>query len=164
MPEAPVEGPYGVIAPDTGLRQRVGQLKPLEDAEIAEIEMTLEQLTPQMDDWLKRDIDRLIMARNAFVLDVDRTETTTNLHRAAHDLKGLGVTYGFPIISVIADTLCSAMQKANDTGQTPHPDLVNAHVDAMRAVVNLNLRNLDESVASELVHGLTAITKKKLAG
>jgi len=97
------------------------------------------------------------------LLDDRAAETLQNLHRAAHDLKGLGVTYGFPIVSVIADILCQAVLRAEDTGMAPPPELVNAHVDALRAVVNLNLRDPDSGPATELVHGLRSAVQKKLA-
>ena len=157
-------GHYGVFAPDTRLRDRLGPLPPLDEGQVAQIESVMAQLAGEMDGWIHQDIDRLLAARDAFLLNDQAAETLRNLHRAAHDLKGLGVTYGFPIVSVIADTLCQTVLRAGETGIAPPPELVNAHVDALRAVVNLNLRDTaSSSPATELVHGLRAAVQKKRA-
>ncbi len=114
-----------------------------------------------MGDWIKTDVERLSAARNAFLGNSRSSECIETLHRAAHDLKGLGQTYGFPVVSLIADTLCKAIPRAAESGTIPE-DIVNAHVDALRAVVNLNLREADSGPVTELLRGLDRPVKKQI--
>ena len=132
---------YEITSPSLDLQRKIGgPLKPLESAQIDRVSKALEELAEGMKDWIRVDLDRLYAARQAFQENSQSKECIDDLHRAAHDLKGLGQTYGFPTVSVIADTLCKAIIQALENGTLPH-ELVNAHVDALRAVVNLNSRD-----------------------
>ncbi|MDO9460378.1 MAG: Hpt domain-containing protein [Alphaproteobacteria bacterium] len=155
--------PYGVVPPNFNLQRRMGgPLKPLDEKQIDNVAAALEDLASEMGDWIKTDLNRLTAARNAFLDNKQSLECIDNLHRAAHDLKGLGQTYGFPIVSAIADTLCKSIQQTLEKGSVPE-DLVNAHVDALRAVVNLNLRDADSGPGVELLRGLGRLVEKKTA-
>jgi len=156
------EPEYGIQPPDLSLRRRVGgPLKPLNEHQIGEISSAMQSLASGMGDWLKSDMDRLNEARNAFLADQRSHDRIKDLHRAAHDLKGLGVTYGYPIVSAIADTLCKSINAMIERGDLPE-DLVNAHVDALRAVVNLELRDATSGPADELLQGLNRLAEKKI--
>lgn len=156
------ERDYGIIPPNQDLQRRIGgPLKPLNDQQINSVTAAMEELAENMGDWIKTDISRLFAARNAFIDNSQSRECIENLHRAAHDLKGLGQTYGFPIVSVIADTLCKVILHANEAGILAE-DVVNAHVDALRAVVNLNLRETDSGPAAELLRGLNSLVEKRI--
>ncbi len=153
---------YGVTPPLLDLQQRLGgPIRPLEESEIEQLQAVLEEFASGMGDWIKADLARLIAARNAFLDDSHSQECIDNLHRAAHDLKGLGQTYGFPVVSVIASALCKAIHLAMESGAVPE-DLVNAHVDALRAIVNLNLRDPSSGPAVELICGLQSLVDKKI--
>ena len=155
------ERPFGLIQPSQDLQRRIGgPLRPLDERQIHEVETALEELASGMADWIKTDIDRLVAARNAFMEDSQSPACIRNLHLTAHDLKGLGRTYGFPVVSVIADILCKVIDQSEEKNCLPE-DLVNAHVDAMRAVVNLNLRDPDGGPAQELLQGLRQIANLK---
>lgn len=154
---------YGILPPDPGLRHRIGgPLKPLNAQQVEEISAAMQTLASGMGDWLKHDLERLSAARNAFLADRKSLDRVRDLHRAAHDLKGLGVTYGYPIVSAIADTLCNSINAMLERDDLPE-DLVNAHVDALRAVVNLELRDADSGPAAELLRGLISLAEKKTA-
>ncbi len=153
---------YGVIPPNTTLQDRVGgPLKPLDDATVSKLEQAMKSLEGDMQDWIKDDMERLIKAHRSFTRDSGMGSDVEELHRAAHDLRGLGSTYGYPIVTVIADNLCKAMEATMDTGRVPE-DLIKAHVDALRAVVNLDLRDPDRGPAAELVRGLRTLTARKV--
>lgn len=54
-----------------------------------------------------------------------------------------------------------AILRAAESGTIPE-DIVNAHVDALRAVVNLNLREADCGPVTELLRGLDRPVKKQI--
>lgn len=156
------ERAYGIIPPNQDLQRRIdGPLKPLEDKLIESVAIALQELAEDMGDWIKTDVKRLSAARIAFLDNSRSSEYTETLHRAAHDLKGLGQTYGFTVVSLIADTLCKAILRAAESGTIPE-DIVNAHVDALRAVVNLNLREADSGPVTELLRGLDRPVRKQI--
>jgi len=54
------------------------------------------------------------------------------LYHRAHDLKGLGTTYGYPLISQIAGTLCRLIDAPDKRQASPLP-LIEVHVEAIKA-------------------------------
>lgn len=165
MPRKILEHEYGITPPSIELQKKIGgPLTPLGNSQAEQVQKALEQLSESMTDWIRADLDKLNDARHAFIANDQSKDCIDNLHRAAHDLKGLGQTYGFPTVSIIADTLCKAIAQAqaSEAGTVPR-DLVNAHVDALRAVVNLNLRDTDSKPAQELLGGLLSLVEKKIA-
>ncbi len=159
MPENKLE----IIPPKLDLRNRLGgPLKPLNEDQVETVESALQELAAEMGEWLKRDLEQLSRTRNAFLDDRHCKIKIADLHRASHDLKGLGHTYGFPSVSVVADTLCKAIEHSIDKGEL-HEDLVNAHVDALRAIVNLDLRDPSSGPVAELLGGLIQLAEKKIA-
>jgi chemotaxis protein histidine kinase CheA len=163
MPKQTPDRVYGITPPNLDLQRKIGgPLLPLEESRIDQVTRALEELAEGMKDWIRIDLERLNRARHAFLSDSQSQECIDELHRAAHDLKGLGQTYGFPTVSVIADTLCTAITRAIETGVPPE-ELVNAHVDALRAVVNLNLRDANSKPARELLGSLQSLVEKKMS-
>lgn len=154
---------YGVIAPRNDLQKLIGgPLKPLDERHIANLQAAMESFASGMDDWIRTDLERLVRARNSFLQHNQSADHIDKLRLAAHDLKGLGTTYGFPLVSIIADALCKAIEMSLEKGALPE-DLVNAHVDALRAVVNLNMRDHENGPAAELLRGLSKLVEIKIA-
>ncbi len=70
-----------------------------------------------------------------------------------HDLKGLGTTYGFPLITRIAGSLCKLMDEPDKRHEAPM-FLVDAHIDAIRAAVRDNICDTDHPVGKILADEL----------
>jgi chemotaxis protein histidine kinase CheA len=154
---------HEIIPPRQELRNRLGgPLKPLDEQQIENVQSALQELASGMGEWLKRDLEQLVRARNAYLDDSQSADRIKDLHRASHDLKGLGRTYGFPSVSAVADTLCTSIERLVERGELSE-DLVNAYVDAMRAIVNLDLRDPNSAPVAELLSGLVQLAGKKLA-
>ena len=91
------------------------------------------------------------------------SETADQLYAHAHDLKGLGTTYEFPLVTRVAGSLCKLM---NDRDHRPFLPLalIDAHIDAIRAIVREDMRPSDHPVgtalASDLETRVSAYTPK----
>ena len=96
-----------------------------------------------------------------------RTEGATRPHldrlfTHAHDLKGLGATYEFPLVTRIAGSLCKLLGEGEARLNTPMP-LVDAHVNAIRAAVRDNIRDSDNPTGAALAGALERHTAEYLA-
>ena len=67
----------------------------------------------------------------------------------AHDLRGLGSTYEFPIVTRLAGSLTKMIDMQEKRDKAPLA-LALAHVGAIRAALSQNIRNDEDAVASEL--------------
>jgi chemotaxis protein histidine kinase CheA len=97
-----------MIQPPNALRLKVGggRLGAIDPAAIAKAEAALKSLASNFTQWLADEITKLEAARQQIRADGATAEAMENLYLRAHDLKGLGTTYGYQLITRIAGSLC----------------------------------------------------------
>lgn len=152
MAKAKVE----LISPrDTGLRA-FELKKPIFDAgAVTRANEALEAMGDEMQAWLHADVERLQAAR----LRADAAQwnfiVQEAVHGVAHDLKGLGATYGSPLATQIAASLCRLIE--TDAGKAlaqRDPSLARAHVDALRAAVRDGISSSDHPIGRAVLREL----------
>jgi len=122
---------------------------------VAKAEAALAAMSVNFEEWLQAEIARLNSAMS-LVQAEGRTEANMGaLYHRAHDLKGLGATYGYPIISQIAGTLCRLIDKPEKRLTSPLP-LVEVHVEAIKAAVRNKITTDENEVGRALVQELEA--------
>ena len=138
------------------LRMKVGgKGAPLDNDVIARAEAALKSLSGQFAQWLQDEIDKLDSARAAIQAHGLTTATAEDIYLRAHDLKGLGTTYEFPIITRIAGSLCKLLDDPSKRAEAPLM-LLDAHVDAIRAVVRDEIQTDEHPTGRILAETLEA--------
>ena len=150
-----------IAAPNT-LRLKVGG-DALDNNVIARAEAALKSLSGQFAQWLQDEIDRLDAAREAITASGFNPETSEGLYLRAHDLKGLGATYEFPLITRIAASLCRLIDDPDTRLKAPM-FLVDAHIDAIKAAVRDDIRTDTHPVGAALSTELEGRVVTYLAG
>jgi chemotaxis protein histidine kinase CheA len=136
-----VNGQSEVIQVPNMLRLKVGsRFGGLNAGAVAKAEAALKNLSSQFSQWLRDELDKLEAARAAIREQGLTKETGDRLYTHAHDLKGLGGTYEFPIITRMAGSLCKLIETP-DQRLTAPMKLVDAHIDAIRAAVRDDIRD-----------------------
>ena len=129
---------------------RFGRIDP--DA-IARAEAALKGLSSQFGQWLNDEVEKLEAARGA-VHALGLTQATSGqLYTHAHDLKGLGTTYEFPIITRLAGSLCRLLREGEARSTTPMA-LLDRHVDAISTCLRDDVRDVDSPAGKALVDDL----------
>jgi hypothetical protein len=75
------------------------------------------------------------------------------INRIAHELKGQGGTFGYPLISIVASSLYDCTRSKAPTLDS-HVRILKAHADAMTAVVKSRIEGDGGSVGQALLDGL----------
>ena len=111
-----------MITPPNTLRTKVGSERPaLDQGAVARAEAALASLSDQFNDWIAEELDKLVAAWDAFEADSGTPEARDELHRRAHDLKGLAPTYGYPLVGRICGSLCKLTgDETLDVEPPPH--------------------------------------------
>jgi hypothetical protein len=137
--------------------QRHQTLKPpvFDEGALARADKTLEAMSGSFEQWLHADIARLQDAR----LRAERYGWSDagldTLWRVAHDLKGMGSTYGFPLVTQLASSLCRLTEtEAGKSAARGDTALVCAHVDGLRAAVRDRITSTRDPVGKALVEAL----------
>ena len=88
-----------IINPPNMLKAKVGgKLPPADQAAIERAEMALGQIKHQFQDWLAEEVTKMEALMDSVSQDGLLGESGEMLFTCAHDLRGLGSTYEFPII------------------------------------------------------------------
>jgi len=143
-----------VIPAPNGLRLKVGgRLGGIDPAAIAKAEAALKSLSGNFTQWLNDEIGKLEGARQTVRTEGANAENMESLYLRAHDLKGLGATYGFPLITRIAGLLCRLIDDKSKRLQAPVA-LIDAHIDAIKAAARDEIKTEDHPVGKILVQEL----------
>jgi HPt (histidine-containing phosphotransfer) domain-containing protein len=104
------------------------------DDPVARAEQALAGLSGEFKNWMTIEADRLSAAHTAVLRDGFTDQRREELFRAAHDIKGDAVTFGFPSAAAAAESLCRIIEHAPDLNQVP-ADLIEHHINAIQAIV-----------------------------
>jgi hypothetical protein len=148
------QNPGQVIQVPNTLRLKVGgRLGGIDASAIAKAEAALKSLSGNFGQWLQDEVVKLEAARQRVRAEGVSPETMEQLYLRAHDLKGLGTTYEFPIITRIAASLCKLIDDKDKRDQAPMV-LIDGHIDAIKASVRDGIKADDHPVGKILVEEL----------
>ena len=154
--------PPQVIRPPNPLRAKVGGFGGIDADAIAKAEAALKAMSAQFGQWLNDEIVKLDQAQADIRAKGYTPETAEALYFRAHDLKGLGATYQYPLVTRIAGSLCRMMDDADKRMQAPIA-ILDAHVDAIRAVVRDEIQTDEHPLGRDLAETLEARVAEHLA-
>ena len=142
-----------VIQPPS-LRLKVGgRFGAIDPSAIAKAEAALKSLSGNFAQWLSEEVVKLDAARQLVRDNGVTAETMETLYLRAHDLKGLGTTYEFPLITRIGASLCRLIDDKDKRLSVSLP-LVDAHIDAIKAAVRDSIKTDDHPVGRILIEEL----------
>jgi chemotaxis protein histidine kinase CheA len=115
-------------------------------------EQAMEGLKTEFADWIADGVRKLIEIRDAFAA-TPNAATRENLFRAAHDIKGQALTFGYPLAARVAASLVRLLEGGNPEAAIA---LIGAHVEAIRVIVRDNVKQNAPQVAALLAAELEA--------
>jgi len=152
-----------VIQVPNMLKLKVGGRGGIDMAAIAKAEAALKSLSGNFAQWLNDEIVKLEAARQDVRAQGLTAVTVETLYLRAHDLKGLGATYEFPLITRLAGSLCKLIDDPATRLAAPM-FLVDAHIDAIKACVRDDIKVDTHPVGKVLAAELEGRVAEYLAG
>jgi chemotaxis protein histidine kinase CheA len=132
------------------------------DDPVARAEKALAGLSGEFKDWMAIECDRLAAAHAAILQNGFSTDTSQELFRAAHDIKGDAATFGFPTAGAVAESLCRIIEHAPDLERVPG-ELIAHHINAIQAIVRENAGINNAGMAAALSKKLRGVADEYLA-
>ena len=159
-----MSNPAQVIRPPNMLRAKVGGgFGGINADAIAKAEEALKAMSGQFGQWLQDEITKLDAAQVAIRAEGYNAKTAEGLYFRAHDLKGLGATYQYPLVTRLAGSLCKLLDDPTKRLDAPMM-LIDAHIDAIRAVVRDQIQTDDHPTGRVLSETLEAKVAAHRAG
>jgi chemotaxis protein histidine kinase CheA len=132
------------------------------DDPVARAEKALAGLSGEFKDWMAIECDRLAAAHATILRNGFTTDTSQELFRAAHDIKGDAATFGFPTAGAAAESLCRIIEHAPDLERVP-TELIAHHINAIQAIVRENAGITNAGMAAALSKKLRGVADEYLA-
>lgn len=114
-------------------------------------ESAMRELKVEYDQWIREDLERMETALRLAEECPEKSEASIKvIYDTGYDIKGHGATFEFPLLGMIADSLCSLITEA-EFAVAEQLQLVRLHVDAMRVVVNESVDGAGGDQGKELI-------------
>jgi chemotaxis protein histidine kinase CheA len=152
---------HEVITPPNKLKGAVGRAIDGDDP-VARAEAALAQLSSEFSSWMNDECEQLDQARHNVRQNGMTAQPREALFRSAHDIKGQAATLGFPLVAAVAESLCRLIEETHEPARIPL-DLVDQHVDAVRAIIREHGRPHAEAVAAQLTRTLRQVCEEFIA-
>jgi HPt (histidine-containing phosphotransfer) domain-containing protein len=155
---------HEVISPPHKLRRTLSNVtgSQADDDPVERAEQALALLSDEFASWMEEEGERLDLARNTVKTTGFTLETREALFFAAHDIRGDAETLGYPGLTMPAESLCRLIEHTRDMKRIPI-ELVDQHVDAVRAIVREGSRPDAEQTVADLTRKLREVTDEFLA-
>ncbi|MAI91934.1 Hpt domain-containing protein [Ponticaulis sp.] len=156
--------PIEIITPPNVLKAKLGGPLSLNSSDAIKLaEKALESLSGEFEDWLNEEITRVETAwKNAKPL-TDRDAQLSEVFGMSHDLKGLATTYGYPLITRYADSLCKLLA-TEECREIAPVNLIDAHIKACRTAMRDEIKAENHPLGVALATELETQTGKMIAG
>ena len=152
----PKQKPIEIFTPPNALKAKIGgSLSKVDRNAIAKANQALTELSKEFQKWIEDELDRLDAALSDYskLPEDKRAKGIDAIYGVSHDLKGLALTYEYPLVGRMASSLCRLTNDEVDRSQSPEV-LVRAHVDGIRAAIKGRIKTEDHPVGSVLVKEL----------
>ena len=113
----------------------MGKSDAVDPAALARAEAALQALSGEFAGWMEEELGRLEAACSRLRAGDADPAAWNELHLRAHDLKGLGATYGHPLATRLCASLCRLLDDPATRTPACRP-LAEAHVAAVRATTD----------------------------
>jgi len=131
-----------------------GDAPRIDPAAMDKANAALEAMKEDYPDWVQKHIDdlRVHLARSVDTTG-ERMRRYGLMREIAHDMKGQGATFGYPLITSFATSLHDFVgPKAGTTDN--HIEVIKSHIDAMAAVIKDRVKGNGGEIGQALTKGL----------
>jgi chemotaxis protein histidine kinase CheA len=110
-------------------------------------------------DWAGTDVAEALAAVDKLA-DGGAEEATDLIFRVAHDLKGQGTTFGYPLATQIAGLLCDFIRSTNSSPSIDSVSVIRAHLSALNLVLKQNIKGEGDAASKQLIEKLTLAAER----
>ncbi|SIS86117.1 phosphorelay protein [Insolitispirillum peregrinum] len=115
-------------------------------------------------EWVEEDLKKIYaLYAQAQQETGSRKPVFKDIFSVAHDVKGQGGSFNYPLMTIIGNLLCRFLERleAEDTEpKDSHMAVVKVHIDAMRLVISQRMEGEGGRAGDNLVRGLNAALSK----
>lgn len=132
---------------------------------LQQAEQQLDRMEEDYSDWVRGSIQQLYDAhRSGRTLDPrKRIVPIQTINSIAHDLRGQGSTFGYPLITIFGRSLYECTLNISEASDQ-HFEFIRTHIDGINAVIRDKIKGEGGQLGKELVASLERARDRLLVG
>ena len=143
--------------PENALSAKLSGTKISEDElerRLAAADQKISDVAAGFTDWVAADVAAAQAALGGLEHDPEDGEALQEIFRVAHDIKGQGGTFGYPLATKIAGLLCDFIRSAAAVPAPEQITVIKAHMAALHLIRSQNIKGEGDQASQELVKKL----------
>lgn len=158
------EGKGGVefIDPPDTLTNKVSVTSGGVDPDVLEkAEQIIANMQSSYLDWVEDDLARIQALYSRLLNEPEaKAEILKDIFTIAHDVKGQGGSFDFPLMTRIGNSLCRFIERIGDGQADKQSVVIKVHIDAMRVVISNKMSGDGGKIGDNLLRGLDLAVEK----
>jgi len=154
------KGAVEVINPPNMIKHKVSGSGGPSPEMLANAEKAINQMSEDYPNWAIKDVDKLEGLIGEAKPGVGNgKEILSEAFKLAHDMRGQGGSFGYPLMTRIANSFCRFVEGLDevDAGSL---QICNAHVQSMRAVLQNKVKGTGGPIGAQIADGLEMAVKR----
>jgi len=86
-------------------------------------------------------------------------EDLEKIFEIAHDMKGQGGSFNYPLITIVANDLCRLLESLESAG-AKETEVIRLHIDTMRVIITNGMESEGGQAGKQLLSGLAKVVAK----
>jgi len=156
-----VPGEHQIIHVPNTLRAKTGPGERVDPARIRAAEKAIEEMAGEFRTWALEDVAEL---RDILTGCVEGKHEIAGkrekIYDISHNVKGQGSTFGYTLLTSIADNLCNFVDSQHVLLLDHVPALL-AHTEALHAILRFDVKGSDDPTGQEIVRSLHKLIQKQ---
>lgn len=142
------------VTPPNTMRDKVsGKGGPTPEM-LAKADAAVNRMTESYPTWAIKDVDTLGSLIDSEASDMKRDEDRLReAYKLSHDMRGQGGSFGYPMITGVADSFCKFVNSL-DAIDGRAVEILQAHVKAMRAILQNRIKGDGGPIGAKILDGL----------
>ncbi|MEQ9109362.1 MAG: Hpt domain-containing protein [Rhodospirillaceae bacterium] len=128
---------------------------------LAQAELAIGEMSEDYLEWVKDDLAALQAAYEKAVSDpASANEAKEDLHGYAHDIKGQGGSFGYPLMTAVGNQLAKFIESIPGTLTAPQLQVVKVHIDTLKLIIVDRMDGDGGKAGDRLLRALDAVIAK----
>lgn len=130
----------------------------IDPEKLQQAEAALEALYESYPAWVTPDVDRMarLLTEMTGLSAKAQASHLEEIFDLAHNIKGQGLSFGYPLMTRIGESLCGFLRKKRAMDDATFR-LIEAHIQAMQVVLRERIQDEKEPLAMQTVFALQAV-------
>lgn len=141
---------------------KIGPGKGIDPSVLERAEQAVAAMADSYLEWAARDVGRLQAALAEARNQPGDPAPIQRLREIAHEVRGQGGSFGFPLVSRIATSMYRLLRESS-TFPAAALSIIDAHIEALRAVLAQRARGDGGPTGQQIATGLEAMVERMLA-